>query len=329
MNRRRIAVNNVLLDGLESSDTLPTFLLNTVGMTRERIEWEVETVGYLQAICPVFRVVVMTDLPLFSIVRKYGWPVEHLMASEYHAKVLTGGDYISYTHERVRIAAENFDECTVVDWEADCSLAATIAHRVGYEGPSGVAIDLTGDTDTLQVGSSSWRSEMKRLLNGDVAVFESAEGRVEISVSGRQLGSLFVLGRSTADGHVDGLPSLPGGVVGVFADFDPSASVEFESFVYAALSRDLGRDLAVVLPWRNQALLRDDTVFWVDLGVWSEGGDLRVVPEYAGAYSVLMPSGDLDWRSAARYAAIRRVSRGLSVDRTRHWDNGLSRPSSD
>lgn len=322
VSRRRIAVNNTLLDGLESVTDLPTFLLNMTGMTLQRIEREIDAVGYLQAVCPVFRVVVMSDRPIFSLVRKYKWPVEHAMAPEYRSKTLTDERHSAYLRERFRIAVDNFIDCTVIDWTPESSLADMIASHVGCDGPSRTILDVAESVDLLQVGSSDWPSVMELLSSSREAVFEGAEGRVRLSVSGCLTASVFVSGRSTVDACHDGPRTPPVGVMNVAAVFDPASSLEFEASVYARLARALGRDLAVVSPWRDSALLRDDTVFWVDLGVRSAGAKFKVLPAYARTYSVLMPSGDLDWDCATTYAAVRRVSRGFSVDRSKHVDYG-------
>lgn len=308
----RIAVANAAVDGVRSRSAMPTFLVNTAGLASGTIESELDAVATLQTIAPVFRIVVITDRPLFNRVRAYEWPVEHLMPIEHQGRLLPEKRSQEYLNVRLDIACAHYERAEVVEADAGGSFAEVIANRLDLTSTWSAVASLSSawsSSDDSFTSTGQWAVAERSLRQKGNATYEGSGGRVVLTADGGVTDSLFVTGFASEEGNETAYSGVPDSVTVVRALFDSAVTEEFESHVYSALARSMGRGLSVVQPWRMASVLLDDSLFWIDLSVGRRGGRLQVLPEYSESYSVLEPELTLDWNSARQYAAVRRISR--------------------
>lgn len=312
-SRARIAVHNTNVEGVRYRSPLPTFVLDTVGLSLERVAWELSAVGTLQTISPVFRVVVSTDQPIFAHVRGYGWPVEHIMSPEHQESLHSGIGVRAYVRQRNDIVAAHYENSRVVRVDGRSTLASKIAAEMGVLEIYETVVSLIGDPPlgALPVSALSATTIAALQTNGRLIV-EGMDGRVEISSSSDYGRAVCVIGGLLGENDATRVSRCPSWISVIRASFDSQSTHEFESYVYSSLARLIGRDLAIVAPWRVGALRSKAALFWIDLGVELDSDGFRVVSEYAHAYSVLEPSGVLNWESARKYGAVRKISRTRS-----------------
>lgn len=312
-SRSRIAVYNTNIEGVRYRSPLPTFVLDTVGLTPERAAWELSAVGLLQTMSSVFRVVLITDQPSFAEVRSYGWPVEHIMSPEHQANFHSAARSKEYFQQREAIALANYENAAVIRPDKLSTLAFQVAAKIDdfetYQtvaklvgGPPSSALTVTElSTPTIEILQSNGR-----------LIMEGIDGRVEIVAPFDCGRAIFVVGGSLGENHEARAASVPSWINVIHASFDAQSTLEFESYVYSNLARLIGRDLTIVFPWRVSAVRSRVALFWIDLGVDQHSDVFRVLPEYAHTYSVLEPSGGLNWESAKKYGAVRKISRARS-----------------
>lgn len=304
-----IAVGNPLIDAVEGGQELPTFLVNVIGIPPRSGEPQLRGVAMLQAMAPIFRVVVLTDRPLFTAVRGFGWPVEHIPPPEHGERVLGVAGYRAYVGRRIALASSHFKNVTVVGCLPTQSLAERVAAAVGLRELGSTAQQLL-ECDAGPAATTMWKPALDDLNRDGAATFAGTEGEVALTARTTLGTCLLVL----AQGHGDAAADLqtPPWVCQVEARFAAESSLAFESFVYSVLAREVGQDLSVVVPWRTGALQNQDALHWVDLGVRTEGHTARVRPEYVGQYRVLAGSDELKWAEARQFAMVRRVVTAFS-----------------
>lgn len=310
----RIAVGNLQLDGVQSAEPLPTFLLTVIGLGPEQIEHELLSVAYLQAMAPVFRVVVATDRPLLQQTRMLGWPIEHFVAPEHRSGVVSADAHASYLGQRLAIAAAHYQNLVVLDRAASVPFARLISLRLQLGGLDEVARALAAaDSPPPQSPQChTWEEAATALQASGHCTFSGLEGRVELSTDGPPTAALF-LAATGSDAPAAPAPlETPSWVSTVRLAFEASATRRFESAVYSSLAQVLQPDLVVVQPWRADATHAEDVLYWADLVVERHGQHLTVDPVYREAYQVLVGTEVLRWDGARLYARARRVSRTLS-----------------
>ncbi len=305
---RRIQIGNTIVDGAGAAQALPTFMLNLLGLNIRAIESELADVAVLQSIAPTFRVVVLTDQPIFGLIRSFGWPVEHLPAPEHGGRALGPSRLARYVHARISIAESHFEQLRVVSAVESASVAVSIARSLQEPDVTAALDRLRPDRDGGVDLGTSWTRVAHSLETTGEATWEGTEGSVNLVCSGGLQPALLIVG--TADAGPD-LP-LPAGVGTITVSFTPGASLALESHVYAELARNLRPHLTVVLPRDADSLLSDDVFQWVDLGVNLVDGMLVVRPEYRANYTDLSGTDQLIWSAARAYGIVRRASRALS-----------------
>lgn len=304
----QIVAFNTLLSGISQDENLPTVLLRLHGMPPAETEAAVAAVGMLQTVAPSFRVVLFTDFPIFAAVKSFGWPVEHVMPVEHHARIAGTPQHRIYVERRIAIAERHYRDVVVVHADGAVSATENIAALIGRPDLAAVARRLTTTASVHSEIVSRWDAVEEGLRDNGTANFASAEGRARISVVGAPHGSALITGGSPVGFHsVD--RHAPDWLCWVQVDFDVQSTLALEAFVYASLSRSLGRTLAVVLPWRQAAVLSSDVLYWADLAVEDSVSGLQVIRQYSETYEVMTDSPLLDWHEARRYASARRLSR--------------------
>lgn len=308
----QIAVNNKLLEGVSPKAEMPTYILNTLGLSTAEVEESIESVGLLQAMAPVFRVVLATDQPVFGAARPFGWPVEHFLAHEHWERTAGPERRGKYTIERLQIAKSHYQNATVLNAARQSSFAGSIAALIGCSDLMEVAHSLSGQGSSARPGTAHWSTIERELRTTGTTLVEGAEGRAEISCIGPIQDSIFIDGRPSSNGTNARRRETPSWVCSIVIEFDTESSLAFESHLYATIAHELGGNLAIAQPWRREGLLSEQSLHWIDLGVHGADLDLRIRPEFLETYKVLAGSDRLDWNHARKYAAIRRLSRTFS-----------------
>ncbi|WP_145998089.1 hypothetical protein [Brevibacterium antiquum] len=310
----RITVANRQLDGISSDVGMPTYILNTLDLAADELESEIERVGYLQTLAPIFRVVLLTDRPVFSLVRKYQWPVEHIVPQVHQLRLSHPDRTRRYIGQRIRIAESHYRLARTLTARASSSLAGLIGDLLDLPElvkiVDGLAIPVKGQPNAY----NDPRLAFAALRSTPHVEFSTAEGTALITCEG-PLRS-FVLVDAQASGQSHGDHSTPDWVSKIVVEVDAESSVSFEAYLYSAIAQHIGSDLTVVVPHRAEAVRGADVLHWVDLCLCGDKNRLVVRPEYLTAYQVLAGSSEFEWHAARDYALIRRVSRAASKSKS-------------
>lgn len=306
--KARIAVGNMLVDGVARRDAMPTFVLNALGLSVARCTAEIEEVAYLQAVAPVFRVVLLTDLPLFSMVRPLGWPVEHFVSEEHRERTMSEPRAERYVEQRIQLAREHYLDTRVVTPLELATFASEIAVAIGHPQLASVTRAFATSRNLDDAVGSGGATLEESLRSTGAALLATAEGSVRITSDQDERNAVLIVGSSGSAAAA----SAPDWVRTVHASFAPNSSLAFESYVYALLARRLGTRLTVAEAWRPEAMLSEQTLHDVDLAVQSRGGGFVVASAYLEGYMALTGSNALVWEQARTYAAVRRISKHFS-----------------
>lgn len=304
----RIRVANLMVEGVQGEELLPTVALSTFGLSYAETARQLREVAVLQAVAPVFRVAVLAEKPVFGVARSYGWPVEHLPAPDHAERVLGAVDQQRYLSGRIQLLGSHYYQLHLAEPRAGEKLVATVARILDLESflTAVDSLEESSEQDSLGVVRTNWVDVANDLREAGSATFEGAEGQVALKTGSSNLGTVLLTPAGVPLEH-----HVPSDVSLVTAEFTADASLAFEAHVYASFANLLGVDLLVVLPLRKEALLADDALRWVDLGVFMSSENLIVCDAYMENYRELAGGDRLDWQAARAYAAARRLSRSL------------------
>lgn len=312
-SRGSISVANTLTEGISPDIAMPTFLPVALGLTEHALEIEIQALANLQNIAPVFRVVLLTDLPAFPAVRALGWPIEHVLAVEHRARTMNGTRRNHYLDERLRIARMHYRDLIVIDHSERHSFAEAVAASINRPDLGTLAVSLNAIEPKPNIEHSHWPSAIAALRTTGCARFIASEGSVNLTGQPTDSDEAILIRGSSEEASTPSEDySIPGWVGIIEASFVPEASLAFESHVYASLARLIDANLSVVSPWREAATHAEDVLYWLDLAASDDPTGLRVYEHFGDAYQSLSGSDDLDWSLASTYAVARRVSRGAS-----------------
>lgn len=309
----RITVANRQLDGISSDVSMPTYILNTLDLAADELESEIERVGYLQALAPIFRVVLLTDRPAFGLVRKFQWPVEHIVPQAHQLRLSHPDRTRRYIGQRIRIAESHYSRARTLTAGAS-SLAGSIADLLDLPELMKIVDKLSIPVKRKLNAYSDPRLAFAALRSTPHVEFSTAEGTALITCEGPLQSSVLV--DAQAKGHSHGDRTTPDWVSRIVVEFDTESSVPFEGYLYSTIARHIGSDLTVVVPHRTKAVQGADVLQWVDLSLCADRNRMVVLPEFLPAYQVLSGSSEFEWRAARDYALIRRVSRAASKSKS-------------
>lgn len=328
---RPIVVHNTLLDGIPGAEECPCFVLDTIGLAPDMLRAECDAVAALQSIAPVFTAVVFSDLPVFDLVRRHGWPLEHFPSLAHRERTVSPAAVSRYLEARRTLLGSTYQRATLLTSGPERFLAAAIAEAVGVEPLLETAYGLAGSTaaeeqyaavaeprtGAAQQRTGDWARIVAQLAARGRAVLASDGGEVLLELPRTGDGHLFVHGSDTAAGRAGARRTIdtPDTATICALTFDPGSSLEFESAVYAAVARRYGARYSVVLPWRSQAMLLEDSMRAVDLAIELLGEQPMVLPEYAQRYAVFAGSREYTWEDGLLYGAARRVARTMAFRR--------------
>lgn len=310
----RVAVMNGPLDGIDLDVEMPTYILNILGLTAGELEAEIERVGYLQTLAPMFRVVLLTDRPVFSLARKYEWPVEHIVPQEHQSRLSHPDRTKRYVDQRIRIAESHYRNARVLTARSSSSLAEMITNLLGLPELGNIVDALSATVEATSHVYNDPKLAFAALRSTLQVEVVGAEGSALITRQGTMTSFVLVDAQAANRAHVG--PDAPGWVSRIIVDVDEASSVAFEGYLYSAIAQLVGKSLTVVVPWRAAAVLGSDVLHWVDLCLDVDIEHLVVRPEYLDAYRVLAGSAEFGWFAARDYALIRRVSRTASKRRS-------------
>lgn len=301
---RKIEVGNRFLDGVIDGTEVPTFVVDLEDQTREEARFEIEALGRLQAIAPVFRLILLADTDIFDLARPFGWPVEHFPSPEYAHQLSSSRRTRAYRELRIEITARHFANVTLIHPSAGATAAAEIARKIGR--PDLTLLAPLREHDMARRIKTNASVAAGGALTG--STLTSSHGHAEVSVLRTGAGPLFISARDLWAEQPTGVP--PDATV-VRVDYSIESSLEFEAYVYSRIIESSRPDLAVVVPWRVAATLLPSTRYWIDLAVTPEGSDLAVIPAYRENYADLASTSLLIWDQAETYARIRRIARAF------------------
>lgn len=310
--RGRIAVNNSLLEGVSLKAEMPTYILNTLGLSASEVEVTIDSVGLLQAMAPVFRIVLATDQSVFGSARSIGWPVEHFLPAEHRSGTADSERQNGYVKQRFKIAEAHYRDATLLRAGEASQFVESIANMIGRADLAEIANSFAPKQPEVAPNGAYWPAVEQSLAARGAATFDGAEGSARLSCTDPIQEAVFVSAHKSGAIQAVRGSGIPDWACVIRVEFDSDSSLAFEAHLYAALARSFGGRLTVVRPWRNRSLLSGPTLRWVDLGLHEIGAELHVQPEFAEAYEILAGSARFDWDQARRYAAIRRISRGFS-----------------
>ncbi|MGO1226981.1 MAG: hypothetical protein ACTMH5_09125 [Brachybacterium sp.] len=316
-SRRPIVVHNTLLDGVSGEGECPCFIVYTVGLAPAALRAECDAVAALQAIAPVFKVVVFSDLPVFDLTRRHGWPLEHFPSLAYRERTASAASVSRYIEERLSLLSASYHKATVISHSEENPLAVTIADAVGVPHLLETAYSLAGDAGVPEPLTGNWESAFEQLTNrgGATLASDGGEALLELPRSGN--GRLFVRGADTAVGAASTYRTLdiPDTATICTISFSPRSTLEFESAAYVAVARRYGSKHSVVLPWRSDAVLYEDSMRTIDLAIELVGEQPMVLQEYAQRYDVVAGSREYAWEDGLVYGAARRIARSIAFRR--------------
>lgn len=301
--RNRIRVFNTLTEGLDPTLSMPTFIVNLVGLDAAVADEHIETVAFLQAVSPTFRVVLMTDFDDFRTARRLGWPVEHFTAADL-AQSASAPDVIeSYRARRLAILQASYSRPKVITPTSEHSAAALITAALGTPALAELPQIIAAPSSQPSDDSAATRIEARRAYEirsprGHATIRERSSGTNRVFISAADAGAA--------------LGNAPAGVAVLEVELSSEATAEFEAYVYETILRARKPQTAVVLPRQAAATIMPNTRFLVDLVVEAAQGQMRVAPEYLEHYQLISGSSILDWDSADKFAMIRRISRAIA-----------------
>lgn len=93
---------------------LPVVLISLLGCTRAEATSFLRTIHSAQIISMAFKPVILTDIDMFSIVRPYGWVIEHVMGEHTWNELRIKQAWLEMIRERVALAFEFFGATDVI-----------------------------------------------------------------------------------------------------------------------------------------------------------------------------------------------------------------------
>lgn len=314
---RPIVVRNTLLDGMSGEGECPCFIVNTVGLTPAALRAECDAVAALQAIAPVFKVVVFSDLPVFDLTRRHGWPLEHFPSLAYRERTASAASVARYFEERLSLLSASYHKATVIPHSSENRLAASIADAVGVPHLLETAYSVAGDALAPEPHAGNWESAFVQLTDRGRATLASDGGEALLELPRSGNGHLFVWGADTAGVAANTYRPLdmPDTATICTISFSPRSTLEFESAAYVAVARRYGSKHSVVLPWRSDAVLYEDSMRTIDLAIELHGKQPLVLPEYSQRYDIVAGSREYAWEDGLVYGAARRFARSIAFRR--------------
>ena len=289
----------------------------TVGLTPAALRAECDAVAALQAIAPVFKVVVFSDLPVFDLTRRHGWPLEHFPSLAYRERTASAASVSRYFEERLSLLSASYHKAIVITHSSDNSLTAKIADGVGVPHLLETAYSLADDAVAPELHTGNWEDAFALLTDRGRATLASDGGEALLELPQRGNGHLFVRGADTSAKVASTFRPLniPDTATICTISFNPGSTLEFESAAYAAVARRYGSKHSVVLPWRSDAVLYEDSMRTIDLAVELLDVQPMVLPEYAQRYEVVAGSREYAWENGLVYGAARRFARSIASRR--------------
>lgn len=303
----KIAVGNELLTGVTDKLPIPTFAVDFSGLGADRLDAEIADLAFLQTVAPVFRVVVISDAPIYGAVRQYGWPVEHLLSPESAARLLAGSADARYRRDRVAIVERHYENLAFIDLDSTRSIASSVALALGKPELTDLLPPRAWHPTALR-----WPDVTRQLRESARVEFASSDGAVVLSAAGNAGNELLVHADEEPLTERDLLQRAEPDVFRVRATFASHSSTDFEAMVYIGLARSFGSGLAAVSPWRETTIESPQVAQWIDIGM-APGEGARVHAYYAQHYKILTGTDELIWPKARVYAAARRVARDLTT----------------
>ncbi|MCT1429361.1 hypothetical protein M3G50_01075 [Brachybacterium muris] len=314
---RPVVAHNTLLDGMSGEEECPCFILDTVGMAPTALRAECEVVYALQSIAPVFKVVLFSDLPVFDITRRCGWPLEHFPSLAHRERNAHSSSVSGYLSARRSLLSDSYHRAIVIPHSPTRSLAAGIADATGVADLLETACGLAGCSEATEPPTGSWESVFGQLESQGRAVLASDGGEALLELPRTGDGHLFVRGSVRRAGEARVIPDITAPETATICTivFAPGSSLEFESAAYTAIARRYGSRHSVVLPWRTDAALLEDSMRTLDLAIEVVGGQPMVLREYGQRYVLMVGSREFTWRDGLVYGAARRLARSIAAHR--------------
>lgn len=303
-------MGNSLLAGIDPKTDMPTFVVSLDGLPSASLEQELNQIGYLQSLAPVFRVVALTDRDIFSLVRPFGWPVEHFAAPELAHQIHPRSELVRYRRRRLEIIFGHYANAQLIEPRQGMTLSAQLIEQLGL--PDIAGLPNPQITASLHSADSGLPLTVADLVTGNTATHASSEGTVNWHIG--QVGSSKVSKLLLTCGDIS-TESVPSEVTVVGLDFTPESTTVFEAFVYETIISKYSPDLSLVLPRQLAATTLPNTRSLIDIALQREGSELIVADSYKEHYEILCGSTALNWPAADEFAYIRRIARALATTR--------------
>lgn len=313
-----IVVHNTKLEGIPGEGESPSFIVNIAGLAPTALNTEIDAIAALQTIAPIFKVVIFSDLPVFDLTRRHGWPLEHFPSLPYRERTASSASVSRYYEERLSLLGASYYKATVIQHSAEKSLAALIASSIGVPHLVETAHSLTrSGSQPEQRAAGNWASAFEKLTSHGRVTLASDGGEALLMLPRIGNGHLFVRGVETAAGTSSTYRpiGIPDAAPVCTISFNPHSTLEFESAAYTAVSRQYGSKHSVVLPWRSDAVLHEDSLRTIDLAIELIGEQAMILPQYAQHYDVMTGSSEYTWEDGLVYGAARRFARSIAFRR--------------